>query len=135
MTPHPFHRSLLFWLGLPMFAFLLWSWGTSYRACSGAEFPLPNNWGIGQVAGEVHAVWNPDALPDWRGFRTWHIETPGMKMGESIVPFTLSNQRNPHRYATVPYSAVVLAFLAAWLLALAGWQRCKSRLLMLHFPP
>ena len=134
MTPHPFYHSLLFWLGLPMLVFLLWGWGTSYRACSGAEFPLPHNWGIGQIAGEVHAVWNPDALPDWRRFRTWHVETLGMKTGETNVPFTLSNQAAPHRYATIPYPAVVLAYVAAWGLALAGWQRRKSRLLKLHSP-
>lgn len=102
---------------------------------SGAEFSGTRNWGIGQFAGDVHAVWNSDGLPNWQNFRTWHFKAPVVRAGESTVPFTVAHQGRPNSYALIHYYAVVLAYVAAWLLTLAWWQRHKSRLLKLHTAP
>ncbi len=41
----------------------------------------------------------------------------------------------PFSYFPIPYYAVVLAYVAAWLLTLTWWQRRKSHLLKLHTAP
>ncbi len=133
MTPRPFYRSRLFWLGLPGLVFLLWAWWFSMGYFSHVDFSGKYEWGISQSAGNVVAIWNSGGMPNWDGVffdhGQWSVESA------RAWQMTLNESRETHpafRYVIVPYYAVVLAYVAVWLLTLAWWQRRKSRLMKLH---
>jgi hypothetical protein len=135
MTPRPFYRSTLFWLGLPGLLFLLWAWWVSYGHTSWAGFMGPRPWWIGQAAGEVVAAWNRRGSPELWNFAADYLEIP-----VSNPPGWHRWPREPifrpgFRCVVIPYYAVILAYVTTWLLTLAWWQRRKSRLMKLHPAP
>lgn len=136
MTPRPFYRSRLFWLGLPGLVFLLWGWWLSLGHYSGAGFGGGQNWVIGQMGGEVIARWDADGGPDWVEFGAAHRD---MKEGEAqemkgMLP-AVREMFPSYRIVFIPYYWPVLAYTATWLLTLAWWQRRKTRMMKLHTEP
>jgi hypothetical protein len=133
VTPRPFYRSRLFWLGLPGLVFLLWAWWLSTGHYSGAGF---GGWVIGQMGGEVFARWDADGRPDWVEFGAGHRD---MKEGEAqemkgMLP-AVRELFPSYRIIFIPYFWPVLAYTATWLLTLAWWQRRKYRISKLHTAP
>ena len=119
MTPRPFYRSRLFWLGLPGLVFLLW-----FGHGSGVGFGGTRPWAIVQTAGDLLVVWDSEEWPDWQS------------LGNSTEVALYSQGEHPtYRYVFIPYYAVALAYITAWLLTLAWWHRRKSRLMKLHTAP
>ncbi len=136
MTPRPFYRSRLFWLDLPGLVFLLWGWWLSLGHVSQASWGWTHPWCVWQSAGDLVAVWDSEVGPEWGEFRGSHEAVPMMEDREWRTGLPENRQMYPtYRYVIVPYYQVVLAYVAAWLLALAWWQRRKSRLLKLHTAP
>ncbi len=136
MTPRPFYRSRLFWLGLPGLVFLLWAWWLSTGHYSGAGFGGGNNWVIGQMGGEVFAQWVSTSGPDWGEFGVEHREMTGEDAQDVKEMFVFMNGCSPaFRAIFIPYYWPVIAYTATWLFSLALWQRRKSRRLKLHAAP
>ncbi len=136
MTPRPFYRSRLFWLGLPGLEFLLWAWWFSMEHNSQARFGGVPVWVTGQSAGEVYVFWNSAGLPDWRDFHTVHQKMSMEDASEWKRSLSVLERRVVgFRHILFPHYTAVVAYAAAWLLFLACWQRRKSRLLKLHTSP
>ena len=146
--PRPWHRSRLFWLGLPILIFLLWAWflldsywllrwtrplghtQLSYQA--GAIFidhitiePPP-------PGGPISIEYNP---PGAQGFT--HQTGPVSRLQRKYFTWPLSHQFAPTfpgspyhltRKITLPFWLLVPLYLTTWLTTLALWQRRKHRL-------
>jgi hypothetical protein len=130
------YRSRLFWLGLPGLVFLLWAWWVAKGNMSLVGFSGPHDWVIGQLGGEVIALWDFAGWPTLRDFATSHgkmsLDEAGREMGAMIE---WRREKPTRRLVFIPYLWVVLTYTAVWLLTLALWQRRKSRLLKLHAAP
>lgn len=136
MKPRPFYRSRLFWLGLPGLVFLLWGWWISTGNLSWTGFLGAGSWMIGQIGGEVFAMWDSDGGPDWGSFFVRHAETTGKEAQEWTDSMVAESERRPSfSLVFIPYYWPVLAYTATWLLTLAWWQRRKARKMKLHSPP
>ncbi len=136
MTPRPFYRSRLFWLGLPGLVFLLWGWWLSTGHWSGAGFAEPRAWGLGQIGGEVYGVWDAGGGPEWRNFNGGHRKVGAEDIAVVKRDWAEAEEMGEgFRYVFIPYYWPVLAYTATWLLTLAWWQRHKTRLLKLHTAP
>ena len=144
----PWHRSRLFWLGLPGILFLLWAWfllddywlvrwtrqfGSTQIACqagaivlthSTIEIPPPDS----QVTVDPYPPsaqgFTQQTGPVSRAHRkyfTWPLE-------HKVVP-TFAGAPNYHsRQITLPFWFLVPVYLAAWLTTLYFWQRRRSSL-------
>ena len=135
----PWHRSRLFWLGIPVLVFLLWGW----LGFTGTDFLLSFHHGKGDLWG---LVWGS-------GHYGVHLSTPrfqGRGYGYSIdfekdlwergtVVFAeqwtyysgLKEQSSVpdwHRLEVACW-VVVLAYVALWFTLLILWQRRKARLM------
>ena len=136
MTPRPFYRSRLFWLGLPGLVFLLWGWWLSMGNWSAASSRGSLGWGIAQSKGEVIVWWRSGEGPNWKDFDAEHSEIPEKDASEIRNYIIFVRETEPgFRLVFFPYYWLVLAYTATWLLTLALWQRRKSRLLKLHAAP
>ncbi len=137
MSPRPFYRSRLFWLGLPGLVFLLWGWWLSMGYWSSVGFAgSRNSWGMGQVWGEVYAIWDWDGPPDWGNFGAGNWEVTREAVHEVKDSWAAEMEWNPSlRVVFIPCYWPALAYVATWLLTLAWWQRRKARILKLHAAP
>ncbi len=136
MTPRPWYRSRLFWLGMPGLVFLLWGWWMSMRHLSGGGYLGAIPWVIAQGGGELCAWWDSDGSPDQANFGVFHAELPPERAGRwrrNMVG--MGNSKPTRHFVAIPYHWVVLAYAVTWLLTLTCWQRRKSRLMKLHAAP
>ena len=153
--PRPWHRSRLFWLGLPGLLFLLWAW-----------FLLDSYWlvrwtrpfGYTQVAYQTGAIFinhsfidSPNSripvgidpyLPSAQGFiqqtgpvsrahRNYFTWPPSHRVANTFA-------NTPDHYTrriTIPFLLLVPLYLALWLTTLLLWQRRKHRHLLEKTPP
>jgi hypothetical protein len=130
MKPRLFYRSRLFWLGLPGLVFLLWGWWISLSHFSRVGF---STLGIAQATGDVFAHWRSGTPLSWGGFSTGHMEIPAETARDLKATISVWPQQDPNWHTVIiPYYAVVLAYVAPWLLVVAWWQRRKRRILKLH---
>jgi hypothetical protein len=142
----PFHRSRLFWLGLPGLVFLLWAW-------LGSPLNLRVRISIGdyilRVGGEDRAL-----KVDWEVYGSGHLAAPGLRFykggmyagdidteGQRFFPKALRYDVRKYHYhlgvRSIPevklaYWFLLLFYMMIWLLVLTVWQRRKFRLLKLH---
>lgn len=145
----PFHRSRLFWLGLPGLVFLLWAW-------LGSPLNLQVRISIGdyilRVGGEDRAL-----KVDCEVYGSGHLAAPGLRFykggmyagdidteGQRFFPKALRYDVRKYHYhlgvRSIPevklaYWFLLLFYMTIWLLVLTVWQRRKSRLLRLHTAP
>ncbi len=155
MTPRPFYRSRLFWLGLPGLVFLLWGWWDS------GAYPSHLSWSTtsrtfwvghengGIVSGTINST-NPNnhGIPQGFKFRRWEANAPHIFSWS--LPQPLLWQHNVTNYSLpsisrnlgvetrrleVAYWLAILIYLTPWIAALWWWQHRKSRLLKLHSAP
>ncbi len=150
MTPRPFYRSRLFWLGLPGLVFLLWLWllFSPKAICIDA----------GQRSFDVLSF--PSAIEfttseDRNAFPSWEVDVWPLEEEDRVDPGDhLFKWDYDERYAGIPAGGGSFvsgfwrqhylsmrpwlpsaAYLVLWLAAVAWWQRRKYRLLKLHAAP
>ncbi len=159
MHPRPFCRSLLFWLGLPGLVFLLWVWWDSGRWFTQVYWSGKSSY-LGEIStGRLSMTAHTEIgapQPHIDGFswkRSPEVPNPGSgskRAPQWDIPGGLEYSKRDLKYgpAETPTYRVTTVRIAWWLLtlgyligwlaalvALAGWQRHKSRLLKLHTAP
>ncbi len=144
MTPRPFYRSRLFWLGLPGLVSLSWmSLGDPGRL-SMVEVRLGDHTlrftdrlRVAQIRTEI-----PKNVPLGNlGIR--YISPRNAKTSESpgLFPRAMqysgwySGRRQSSGDASIAYWFLTALYLSSWLAILAIWQRRKSRLMKLQTAP
>lgn len=140
----PWYRSRLFWLGLPGLVFMLCLWlAKADQVFAVGHYAITGPTGstlryIGASEGSIHQTtlrynWVTGARLGfhWRGFN-------GSGAGlapecATYFPRPFAIIRRPlwgrkHREIRLAWWAVISAYTAVWLGAVAGWQRRKARL-------
>ncbi|MCW1926642.1 hypothetical protein OKA05_29080 [Luteolibacter arcticus] len=141
MSPRPFHRSRLFWLGVLGSLFLIWVWWDS-----GAKGTMVQ-WGRGE---KEHEVWLGDGVVGWQG--TTHLD--GYSAGSDLTghryamlnqdeekavrfdfPPALSSEAETTetvrtKEVEVALWVIVVCHAVAWLGMVLWWQRRKGRVAM-----
>lgn len=141
MNPRPFYRSRMFWFGLPGLLFLLWAWMDSIRYATSI-------WCSGKVGIRVTQTSGNAAFDVWR--YSHFVGAPDLGMNRTATTDDAARMRakllaevdlnwyladaKPHS-SSIHHKVVVLAYVTAWILTLALWQRRKSRISKLHTAP
>lgn len=152
--PYRLSRSLLLWLGLPGFLFILWAWhdslthetgiARSYSQNNGAGVTVTSSDFIGQTQAAVIIQWHllspsergmlvTSGPTSVRNFRPpppesgWKTIFPGRRDG-------MSDRRFPHlttklRRILIPHWQILFWYTAAWVGGIA-WRRHRARKLM-----
>ena len=136
----PWYRSRLFWLGLPGLVFMGWLWLAkadqsfffSHTAITGPTESTTRS--IGAKDGSIYqrTSWNSYGVGGrvgfhWRGFHGSGRSTYFPRRPFGIVRVTTYHVGHDREIA-LAWWVVVSAYTAAWLGAVAGWQRRKARL-------
>lgn len=163
MNPHPFYRSLLFWLGLPGLVFLLWGWWDSGAHGTDLMWTRPNqSVEIHVFLGRLELMSTRDQIQTGHSPRLsrWHVTHDALQDegGSFLQPhFFFAGAFHPISYSSAdkweggvdPFDSPVaetrggivalwlllLTYAVGWLAAVTIWQRRKARLLKLHSPP
>lgn len=149
MTPHPFYRSRLFWLGLPGLVFFLW-------LCLGnpqnRKVKLAHGDYFATVGGHYRAMriewesreWIMQRTPGLQIFRAGQSPGDVDKEEKRFFPRAIRHDVREYEYylqsrlipqVSLAYWFLLLIYLALWLPFLAYWQHRKARLLKLHASP
>ncbi len=116
-------RSRAFWFGVLGLVFLLWGWWISLGHWSAAGLGGARVWGIGQLVGEVFAMWNSEGGPEWGSFLAEHDEMSELQV--RAWRETIRRENDPtYRYVFILYPWVVLAYVAGWA-GLVIWRKRK----------
>jgi hypothetical protein len=156
----PWHRSRLFWLGLPGLLFLLWAWRSSNLTCY--QLTL-GSWELNSTQGKVLA-WSMqsdsehDFHLDYRTaevFTEWIAPNTRTKV-RRIVPMAAAypippgeqcwfaaakwqaadlNADTYHRLLVLPYWLLAGGCAVAWIGVMVAWQRRKARLVKASAAP
>lgn len=120
-------RSRAFWFGVPGLVFLAWGWWISMGYFSEAGFWGAYSWGIGQMGGEIYALWDSDGGPEWRSFYAEHQEMTGEQAREVKEDWVLASKWDPSvRYVFIPYHWPALGYVAGWA-GLIFWRSRRYR--------
>ena len=152
--PYRLSRSLLLWLGLPGFLFILWAWhdsltyetgiARSYSQSSGTGVTITSSDFIGQTQAAVIIQWHllspsergmlvTSGPTSVRNFRPpppesgWKTIFPGRRDG-------MSDRRFPHlttklKRILIPHWQILFWYTAAWVGGIA-WRRHRAMKLM-----
>ena len=139
MTPRPWYRSRLFWLGLPGLVFLLWAWVTfSGTSVAVARWRKTHAYaGSGQVVLlQVHrASAGSGSASSFEARIDKRPELERRWFRQAV------DWRSPLRLRSlmstfgVALWFIVLIYVALWSGLAFWWQRRKARLLKLHTAP
>ncbi len=151
MTPRPFYRSRLFWLGLPGLVFLLWLWlanarnDLSFRYVAITGMTEAKTWEVGCSEGVVgylsHKFPTGVSGPAELGFNASSDVLLEPEEPTSFFPrrpFGIlrgNDYANVYREVWLAWWVVVFSYSAVWLGGVGWWQRHKSHLLKLHTAP
>jgi hypothetical protein len=160
----PWHRSRLFWLGLPGLVFLLWAWGESNVVR--LKTLVEPGWGwVWSSQGKLcwHDV-NGDTS-DWEVTVDYREGSLSVRPQEEFViacgfpaprgyigrtPVMIAERRwfppprweavqldasSSCRLVSLPYWLLTGSYAGLWLGGLSGWQRRKARLMKIPPPP
>jgi hypothetical protein len=133
----PWHRSRLFWLGLPGLVFMLWlakareSLSLHHTGITGHRESTRRS--IGTSDGLIYqatsrtsfAVSGPEEIGFHGSVEALDPERPTCYF--PLRPFGIIRE-NEYREIWLAWWAAIPAYAAVWLGALAGWQRRKARL-------
>lgn len=151
----PWHRSRLFWLGIPGLVFLLWAWGKSNvvrvetslrpgRACSsqGKLFWYRVEADTDRLVTVDYAEGNLLVLPNEYIVTACCFPVPrGFTTTEPVLPdhrrwFPPPRWRaeqldalSYYRFVSLPYWLLTGGYAGVWLGGMGWWQRRKARLL------
>ena len=108
-------RSKAFWFGVPGLVGLLWGWWVSMGYWSHAGFRGQHSQWIGQVGGEVYAIWDLKGWPDWQQFAVWHNEK-SVEEVSAVKRFVASEaqKKTATHIVFVPYYLPVVSYVAVW---------------------
>lgn len=118
-------RSKAFWFGVPGLVGLLWGWWVSMGNYSSAGFRGARYWVIGQMGGEVFAMWDAEGGPEWGEGVAEHKDMT-VEVAKAEKGFwTTDNEWYPsYRIIYIPYYWPVMGYLAAWA-GLMIWRKQK----------
>ncbi len=154
MSPRPFYRSILFWLGIPGLIFLIWFWfpGTGFTVtwvrakdriviASGGgtigaayqKFTVSRSTGLSFLLPPTGFTLEPrvNQLDPHEGI----VGAPRLTMRKLFPPAIQESHIRGGTWASNVTFAVWLLgllYLPVWLGTFAWWQRRKSHLLKLH---
>jgi hypothetical protein len=111
-------RSRAFWFGVPGLVFLVWGWWMSMGHQSGASFKgtgVGDYWGIGQMGGEVYAVWDSVVGPDWGSFYAGNDAMTWERARQVKDIWVRVCEKSPSsRIVFIPYHWPVMGYVAGW---------------------
>ncbi len=134
MTPRPFYRSRLFWLGLPGLVFLLWAWKGSVGWSKGLAWRHNDFAAFTSTVGGQMIIGTDNGTSRDQGFKVWSLRTHHPQEA-LIIPKIKREAAFAQIYIELPIALLVLLYLAAWSGFVCCWHRRKSRLLRLHTAP
>lgn len=143
--PKPFHRSRLFWLGLLVLVFFVWSWSESRRFDSWVAVGVSKSamvilrQGEGRVGIEVvRDKAAPFSAASFASARSDRKSDPFYEYGDPPAPWfppafshfawELGNGHQEQESWVAAWWAIIATYLTIWLGALVMRQRRKARL-------
>ena len=156
----PWHRSRLFWLGIPGLLFLLWAWRSSNLTCH--QLTL-GSWQLTSTQGKALA-WSMQADIGhdlWLDYHTAEVFTEWIAPNSPprapiIVPMAAAypippdqqcwfpaakwqavdlNAGTYHRLLVLPYWLLAGGYAVGWTGVMVAWQRRKARLVKASAAP
>jgi hypothetical protein len=142
LTPRPFYRSRLFWLGLPGLIFLMWVWLGMRSYLGWAQKGYPSILVLaGTESGTYHLAWHRRLSPAIQFTSTGLKTVTATQEPAPLFPAAFGYQSDESlgiRRSTeirIAHWLAVAIYLALWLTACGLWQRRKRLVLENHAPP